>query len=124
MEVVLLERVAKLGQMGEVVRVRDGFAPVLELAAHREPATRLAIAVAPVTVVERQRGKSRGGEALGVSGDAIASSQRAAGAHDHARDRFRATIRPVERAGAAHPTGHETDLTALHDARLLIDRAC
>jgi large subunit ribosomal protein L9 len=26
MEIVLLERVAKLGQMGEVVRVRDGFA--------------------------------------------------------------------------------------------------
>ncbi|MGC1563909.1 MAG: 50S ribosomal protein L9 [Bradyrhizobium sp.] len=26
MEVILLERVAKLGQMGEVVRVRDGFA--------------------------------------------------------------------------------------------------
>jgi large subunit ribosomal protein L9 len=25
MEVILLERVAKLGQMGEVVRVRDGF---------------------------------------------------------------------------------------------------
>ena len=26
MEVILLERVAKLGQMGEVVRVKDGFA--------------------------------------------------------------------------------------------------
>ena len=26
MEVILLERVAKLGQMGEVVKVRDGFA--------------------------------------------------------------------------------------------------
>src|SRR3979411_1170618 len=26
MEVILLERVAKLGHMGEVVRVRDGFA--------------------------------------------------------------------------------------------------
>jgi large subunit ribosomal protein L9 len=26
MEVILLERVAKLGQMGETVRVRDGFA--------------------------------------------------------------------------------------------------
>ena len=26
MQVVLLERVAKLGQMGEVVRVRDGYA--------------------------------------------------------------------------------------------------
>src|SRR6201996_3229088 len=26
MEVILLERVAKLGQMGEVVRVRDGYA--------------------------------------------------------------------------------------------------
>src|ERR1700742_5295609 len=26
MEVILLERVAKLGQMGEVVRVNDGFA--------------------------------------------------------------------------------------------------
>ena len=26
MEVVLLERVAKLGQMGEVVRVKDGYA--------------------------------------------------------------------------------------------------
>lgn len=26
MEIILLERVAKLGQMGEVVRVRDGFA--------------------------------------------------------------------------------------------------
>jgi large subunit ribosomal protein L9 len=26
MEVILLERVAKLGQIGEVVRVRDGFA--------------------------------------------------------------------------------------------------
>ena len=26
MEVILLERVARLGQMGEVVRVRDGFA--------------------------------------------------------------------------------------------------
>jgi len=26
MEVILLERVAKLGQMGEIVRVRDGFA--------------------------------------------------------------------------------------------------
>src|SRR2546425_395424 len=26
MEVILLERVGKLGQMGEVVRVRDGFA--------------------------------------------------------------------------------------------------
>jgi ribosomal protein L9 len=26
MEVILLERVANLGQMGEVVRVKDGFA--------------------------------------------------------------------------------------------------
>ena len=26
MEVILLERVGKLGQMGEVVRVKDGFA--------------------------------------------------------------------------------------------------
>src|ERR1700738_1337123 len=26
MEVILLERIAKLGQMGEVVRVKDGFA--------------------------------------------------------------------------------------------------
>ncbi|MBY0420681.1 MAG: 50S ribosomal protein L9, partial [Parvularculaceae bacterium] len=26
MEVILLERVEKLGQMGDVVRVRDGFA--------------------------------------------------------------------------------------------------
>ena len=26
MEVILLERVAKLGQMGDTVRVRDGFA--------------------------------------------------------------------------------------------------
>ena len=26
MEVILLERVAKLGQMGEVVRVKDGYA--------------------------------------------------------------------------------------------------
>ena len=26
MEVILLERVSKLGQMGEVVRVKDGFA--------------------------------------------------------------------------------------------------
>jgi large subunit ribosomal protein L9 len=26
MEVILLERVARLGQMGEVVRVKDGFA--------------------------------------------------------------------------------------------------
>ena len=26
MQVILLERVAKLGQMGEVVRVKDGFA--------------------------------------------------------------------------------------------------
>ena len=26
MEVILLERVAKLGQMGDVVRVKDGFA--------------------------------------------------------------------------------------------------
>ena len=26
MDVILLERVAKLGQMGEVVKVRDGFA--------------------------------------------------------------------------------------------------
>ncbi len=26
MEVILLQRVAKLGQMGEVVRVKDGFA--------------------------------------------------------------------------------------------------
>ncbi|HEX2652891.1 MAG TPA: 50S ribosomal protein L9, partial [Xanthobacteraceae bacterium] len=26
MEVILLERVAKLGQMGETVRVKDGFA--------------------------------------------------------------------------------------------------
>src|SRR6201995_2540948 len=26
MEVILLERVAKLGQMGEIVKVRDGFA--------------------------------------------------------------------------------------------------
>ena len=26
MDVILLERVAKLGQMGEVVRVKDGFA--------------------------------------------------------------------------------------------------
>jgi len=26
MEVILLERVVKLGQMGEVVRVKDGFA--------------------------------------------------------------------------------------------------
>ena len=26
MEVILLERVAKLGHMGEVVRVKDGFA--------------------------------------------------------------------------------------------------
>ena len=26
MEVILIERVAKLGQIGEVVRVRDGFA--------------------------------------------------------------------------------------------------
>ena len=28
MEVILLERVAKLGQMGEVVRVRDGVGDV------------------------------------------------------------------------------------------------
>src|SRR5499427_105878 len=26
MEIILLERVAKLGQMGEIVRVKDGFA--------------------------------------------------------------------------------------------------
>ena len=26
MEVILLERIAKLGQMGDVVRVKDGFA--------------------------------------------------------------------------------------------------
>ncbi|MDU6750631.1 MAG: 50S ribosomal protein L9, partial [Bradyrhizobium sp.] len=26
MEVILLERVAKLGQMGEIVKVKDGFA--------------------------------------------------------------------------------------------------
>ncbi len=26
MEVILLERIARLGQMGEVVRVKDGFA--------------------------------------------------------------------------------------------------
>ena len=26
MEVVLLQRVAKLGQMGEIVRVKDGYA--------------------------------------------------------------------------------------------------
>ena len=26
MEVILLERVAKLGQMGEIVKVRDGYA--------------------------------------------------------------------------------------------------
>jgi large subunit ribosomal protein L9 len=26
MEVILLERIGKLGQMGEVVRVKDGFA--------------------------------------------------------------------------------------------------
>ncbi|HLN08440.1 MAG TPA: 50S ribosomal protein L9, partial [Xanthobacteraceae bacterium] len=26
MEVILLERIAKLGQMGDVVRVRDGYA--------------------------------------------------------------------------------------------------
>ena len=26
MQVILLERVAKLGQMGEVVKVKDGFA--------------------------------------------------------------------------------------------------
>ena len=31
MEVILLERVAKLGQMGEVVRVKDGFAHLAEL---------------------------------------------------------------------------------------------
>ena len=26
MEIILLERIAKLGQMGEIVRVKDGFA--------------------------------------------------------------------------------------------------
>lgn len=31
MEVILLERVAKLGQMGEVVRVKDGYARNLSL---------------------------------------------------------------------------------------------
>ena len=33
MEVILLERVAKLGQMGDVVRVKDGFARNFLLAA-------------------------------------------------------------------------------------------
>ena len=35
MEVILLERVAKLGQMGEVVRVRDGFARNFLLPNHK-----------------------------------------------------------------------------------------
>ncbi len=35
MEVILLERVAKLGQMGEVVRVKDGFARNFLLKRHK-----------------------------------------------------------------------------------------
>ena len=35
MEVILLERVAKLGQMGETVRVKDGFARNFLLPRHK-----------------------------------------------------------------------------------------
>ena len=35
MEVILLERVAKLGQMGEIVRVKDGFARNYNLASQK-----------------------------------------------------------------------------------------
>ena len=35
MEVILLERVGKLGQMGDVVRVKDGFARNFLLAARQ-----------------------------------------------------------------------------------------
>ena len=35
MEVILLERVAKLGQMGEVVRVKDGYARNFLLPGHK-----------------------------------------------------------------------------------------
>ena len=35
MEVILLERVAKLGQMGDVVRVKNGYAPQLPAAARQ-----------------------------------------------------------------------------------------
>ncbi len=35
MEVILLERVPRLGQMGEVVRVKDGFARNFLLAARQ-----------------------------------------------------------------------------------------
>ena len=35
MEVILLERVARLGQMGDVVRVKDGFARNFLLAARQ-----------------------------------------------------------------------------------------
>ena len=43
MEVILLERVAKLGQMGEVVRVRDGY-PAISLSATRRCAPPLTTA--------------------------------------------------------------------------------
>ena len=35
MEVILLERVAKLGQIGDVVRVKDGFARNFLLPRHK-----------------------------------------------------------------------------------------
>ena len=35
MEVILLERVAKLGQMGEVVSVKDGYGAQLPVAAEK-----------------------------------------------------------------------------------------
>ena len=35
MEVILLERIGKLGQMGDVVRVKDGYRPQFPAAARQ-----------------------------------------------------------------------------------------
>jgi hypothetical protein len=64
-----------------------GGAPILELSVDRDPAARLALAIAPVTVIERKnteaRVLTRGGEASRVVGDPICSRQREAVTHHH-----------------------------------------
>ncbi len=65
--------------------MRDGGAPVLELAADAQQLARLALAGAEVAVVEHQRGQAGGGEALGVGVQALLAHGAEAVGHDHAR---------------------------------------
>ena len=74
MDVILLERVAKLGQMGEVVRVKDGFARNFLLpqgqgaARHRRP-TRSASTRERVQLEARNLELKREAEAVGAKLD-------------------------------------------------------